>query len=680
METLSDHPTPRKPASARSLPIAALLLVLAGLLAYSNSFNPPLLLDDSGTVVNNPSIRQLWPLTSVLTPPSDVGLGGRPVANLSFALNYALGGTGVTGYHVVNLGIHLAAALTLFGVVRRTLLLTTIPPLVAAQQATPLAFAIALLWLLHPLHTESVTYISQRTESLMGLLYLLTLYIFIRGATAPPEQQTAWFAGAVVSCTLGMATKEVMVTAPAVLFLFDRIFLAGSFRAAWRERRRVHLALAATWLLLLFLLADVHERGIGFSSISGWEYALTSSRSIVHYLRLALWPGPLVFDYGTGVLRSITEAWTYFLALLVMVTGTAVALWRWPRAGFALAWVLLVLSPTTSVVPVTGQPMAEHRMYLPLVGIVALLATLLTRRFGARTALILPFVAAAAGYATFDRNRDYASGVTLWTDTVEKAPANGRAHAALGAALLEQGQLAPAIAALERAVALSPEIPEAHNNLAMSLVDVGRTSQAVAHFIAALQLHPGVASTHYNFGNALLQLGRTSEAIAQHQQALILQPDFAEADCALGDALAAAGRMDEAIARYQRGVRRKPELVAGHFGLANALARSGRVAEAVPHYEATVRAVPLSFDAQFNLGNAYLALGRSADAIPPYQAAIRLQPDFAPARHNAGNALALAGRLAEAIVQYETALALQPDFAATRANLEALRKAQSGAR
>lgn len=677
MEKLSDRLTQHRPASARSIPIAALLLVLAGFLAYSNSFNTPLVLDDAGTVVNNPSIRRLWPLSSVLTPPSDVGLGGRPAANLSFAFNYAWGGTAVTGYHVVNLGIHLAAALILFGVVRRTLLLTNTPPVVAVQQATPLAFAIALLWVLHPLHTESVTYISQRTESLMGLLYLLTLYTFIRGATAPRGRQTAWFAGAVVSCTLGMATKEVMVTAPAVIFLFDRIFLAGSFRAAWHERQRVHLTLAATWLLLLFLLADVHERGIGFSSISWWEYALTSSRSIVLYLKLALWPSPLVFDYGTGVLRRLSEAWTYVLALVVVVTGTAVTVWRRPRAGFALAWVLLVLSPTTSVVPVAGQPMAEHRMYLPLVGIVALLATLLTRRFGRRTALILPLVAAAAGYATFDRNRDYISGLTLWTDTVEKAPANGRAHAALGAALLEQAQLAPAIAALERAVALSPEFPETHNNLAMALVDVGRTREAVAHFTASLQLRPGVASTHYNFGNALLQLGRASEAIAQHQQALILQPDLAEADCALGDALASVGRLDEAIARYQQGVRRKPELIAGHFGLANALVRSGRVAEAIPHYEITIRAVPQSFDAQFNLGNAYLALGRSADAIPPYQAAIRLRPDSAPARNNAGNALALAGNIAEAIVQYETALTLEPDLAATRTNLEALRKTQS---
>ncbi len=677
VETLPNSPTQRRRASDRSIPIAALLLVLAGLLAYSNSFNTPLLLDDAGTVVNNPSIRQLWPLSSVLSPPSDVGLGGRPAANLSFALNYAWGGTEVTGYHVVNLGIHLAAALTLFGVVRRTLLLTTTPPVVAAPQAAPLAFAIALLWVLHPLHTESVTYISQRTESLMGLLYLLTLYTFIRGATAPQERKTAWFAGAVVSCTLGMATKEVMVTAPVVILLFDRIFLAGTFRAAWRERRSVHLALAASWLLLLFLLADVHERGIGFSSISWWEYALTSSRSIVHYLTLALWPSPLVFDYGTTVLRGLTEAWTYVLTLVTVVAGTAVALWRWPRAGFALAWVLMLLSPTSSVVPITGQPMAEHRMYLPLIGIVALLATLLTRRFAGRTALILPFAAAAAGYATFDRNRDYASGLTLWSDTIEKAPANGRAHASLGATLLEQGQLAPAIVALERAVALSPEIPEAHNNLAMALVDVGRTSQAVAHFTAALQLRPGVAGTHYNFGNTLLQLGRASEAIAQQQQALILQPNFAEADCALGNALAATGRLDEAIASYQRGVRLKPELIAGQFGLANVLARSGRVAEALPHYETTVRAVPQSFDAQFNLGNAYLALGRSADAIPPYQAAIRLKPDFAPARNNAGNALALAGHLAEAIVQYEAALTLQPDLATARTNLEALRQAQS---
>ena len=195
----------------------------------------------------------------MLCPPSHgETVSGRPVLNLSLALNYAVSGCDVRGYHVTNLAIHLAAALLLFGIVRRTL-----PrfrgcgggqQLARLQLATPLALAIALLWAVHPLQTESVTYIVQRAESLMGLFYLLTLYCFLRGAGS--ARAIFWYAGSVLACLLGMATKEVMVSAPLVVLLYDRTFLAGSFREAWRRRWAYYLALAATWLLLAWLVAQ----------------------------------------------------------------------------------------------------------------------------------------------------------------------------------------------------------------------------------------------------------------------------------------------------------------------------------------------------------------------------------------------------------------------------------------
>lgn len=649
-----------------------LILTVAALLAYANSFGVPLLLDDIAAIAGNPSIRQLWPLSSVLSPPADVGLGGRPIANLSFALNYVWSGTTVTSYHVVNLVIHLAAALVLFGVLRRTFALPTLAALVPPPQQTLAAGSVSLLWLLHPLQTESVTYLAQRTEALMGLWYLLSLYSFIRGASGPHR---GWQAAAVGFCLVGMATKEVMVTAPAILLFYDRTFLAGSFRAAWQQRKSVHLALGATWLLLLVLLVDVHERGIGYAHVTAWQYFLTSSHSILHYLRLVFWPSPLVFDHGSTMLRTWAEAWPYVTGLSILIFATAVAVARRPRLGFALAWVFILLSPTTSFVPVAAQPLAEHRMYLPLIGILALVVVGLVRQFGTRIGWALPLIAMASGYATFDRNRDYASALTLWSDTVTKAPTNARAHASLGAALLEQGKLEPAIAALQTALRLEPGTAEAHNNLAMTLIDVGRTEEALGHFAAALELRPAVAGTRYNFGNALLQLGRIDESITEQQRALSLQPNLAEAHCALGHAYAAGNRLDDAIASYQAGIRLQPGLVAGQFGLANTLAKAGRMAESLPHYAATIQSAPTVPEAHFNLGSALLALGRHADAARSFATVITLQPDSAAARFQAANAFALSGRLPEAIANYEAALALQPDLAAARTNLEAVRRA-----
>ena len=220
------------PASAR-FPIgrfwAPLLIALAGFAAYANSFSGPYVFDDLGSIPENPTIRQLWPIGRVLTPPPGQTVSGRPLVNLSLAINYAFGGTGVAGYHLGNLLIHLLAGLTLFGIVRRTLVPKT-------RMATQLACAVALLWTLHPLQTESVTYLIQRAESLMGLFYLLTLYCFIRWidadvgakrARVPLQSGSgsrqafvesgrsngwAWLSG--LCCLLGMASKEVMVSAP----------------------------------------------------------------------------------------------------------------------------------------------------------------------------------------------------------------------------------------------------------------------------------------------------------------------------------------------------------------------------------------------------------------------------------------------------------------------------------
>jgi hypothetical protein len=234
----------------------AALLGLAGTLAYADSLRVPFLLDDAWNIVRNPSLRHLSQLGVILSPPGNLGVAGRPLYNLSFALNYAAGGPAVLGYHLVNLLIHLLAALTLFGVVRRTL-----PRPMAA--GTPVALAIAGLWLLHPVQTVAVTYISERSESLMGLCYLLTLYAFIRHAEPEAAHRRRWGWLAVFACLAGTATKEVMVSAPVLVLLYDRTFLAGTFSAALRRHTAVYAGLACSWILLACLMAGAHESGVG---------------------------------------------------------------------------------------------------------------------------------------------------------------------------------------------------------------------------------------------------------------------------------------------------------------------------------------------------------------------------------------------------------------------------------
>lgn len=625
----AESPAPTAPVLPRAPWWPWLVLVLAGVAAYANSFRVPLLLDDIASIAENPSLRRLWPLSEVLSPPANVGLGGRPLANLSFALNYAAGGTAVAGYHAVNLAIHVAAAALLFALLRRLLSL----PLCArfSGRAAEIAAAAALLWLLHPLQTNAVTYLSQRTEALMALLYLATLYASLRAATGGPVR---WELAAVGACLAGMATKEVMVTAPVVVLLFDRTFVAGSFRAAWTQRRRLYLGLAATWALLVFLLADVHERGVGYAAVNAWQYALLECRVVLLYLKLAVWPSPLVFDYGPAVAPAVADLWPFALGLGALLAGLA---WLWrrsPRLAFPLLWVFAVLAPTSSFVPVGAQPMAESRMYLPLAGLAAAAAVGAYAWLGRRGLAIVAALAVAGGFATRARNHDYRSALAIWTDTAAKVPTNARAFASVGAAWLEAGKLEHAIPLLQRALRLDPLVAEVHNNLATALVDAGRPADAVEHFTAALKLKPGVASTHYNFGNLLLQLGRVPEAIAQQQQALVARATFPEAQCALGNAYAAAGRGPEAAAAFRAALALQPALLPAHYGLATVLAAAGQYAEAIPHFEATIRGAPGAWEAHFAFGNALAQLRRYAEALARYDEVLRLNPGYAPAAAN----------------------------------------------
>jgi protein O-mannosyl-transferase len=352
--------------------LAATAIFAAAFLAYANSFGAPFVFDDNSSIRDNPSLRH-W--TTAFFPPAEHGLtvSGRPLLNLSLALNYAISGTSVWSYHVVNLFIHALNGCVLFALVRRTLIQSALAPRFA-RESWWLALATAGLWLLHPLQTESVTYIVQRAESLVALFYLLTLLCFVR-ATATPGPATlanGWLVASVVCALLGMAAKEVMATAPLMVALYDRVFVAGSWREVWRRRRVYYGALAVTWVVLGALVLATGNRGgtagLG-TAVSSLDYALTQISAVTHYLRLAVWPHPLVFDYGRPLVTALRELLVPALVLFpVLITGVVLA-WRGRPLGYALMFFFVVLAPSSSVVPVVTQTMNEHRVYLPLAGL-----------------------------------------------------------------------------------------------------------------------------------------------------------------------------------------------------------------------------------------------------------------------------------------------------------------------
>ncbi len=275
----------------RTTAIRIVLLLAAGLVVYANSLTNPLVIDDHVTILENEQIRSLWSL-DVLRPARELPVAGRPLSNVSFAVGYAVHGTQVAGYRIVNLALHMACGLAAFLVLARVLGLPGVPAHVRAR-ATETAFGATLLWLLHPLNSEVVNYLTQRTESLMALCLLIVLYASVRALEAGARR---WSMAAVVACALGMMSKETMVVAPVVVALLDRTLVFSSWREGWQRRRGLYLGLAATWgILAVELATGPRLRSAGFDAgVSVWSYLLNQTVMITRYLRLTLWPDALV--------------------------------------------------------------------------------------------------------------------------------------------------------------------------------------------------------------------------------------------------------------------------------------------------------------------------------------------------------------------------------------------------
>ena len=579
----------------------ALVIVIA--LAYHNSLSVPFIFDDE-SIVENFGERGL--------SATDVVIGStRPLVQLSFAANYATGNLDVRGYHLVNIAVHALAAVVLFAIVRRSLA-------AAGAAGSPwLAFVIALVWAVHPLQTESVTYVSQRAESLAGLFALTTLYCVIRGATA--ARGTCWYAAGVLACLLGMVTKPVMVATPIIVLLYDRAFLTRSWHLA-RSRRLLYGCLAGTWAVLAVLLARRHESastaGFAMPDLTPLAYARSEPVVILHYLRLVFWPTPLVLDYGWPV---AADPVTIVLSSLVIAGLIAAAVWtfrRRPPIGFLGIAFFLLLAPSSSVIPIRDLA-AEHRMYLPLAPLVALIVLGAARLLHA----IVPASAARRGLSTVlagasvaglivltvRRNAEYGSPIELWRDITVRRPSNARAR----------------------------------NNLARLLIDAGRTAEASPHAARAVALSPDYAHARNNLGVILRQQGRTDDAIREFDEALRLDPDYADAYNNRGLAWADRRRFDDAVADYERALRLRPHSADIHGNLGNAMFVQGKVPEAIREYDIALRLQPNRAEMHYNMALALSARGESEAARIHYAEALRLNPALAR-RNAAGEAGATA--------------------------------------
>jgi tetratricopeptide (TPR) repeat protein len=631
--------------------LSVAMIVLAAFAAYSNSFRVPEVLDDTASISENTYITRLWPITRAMKAPPQQTTAGRPVVSLSLAVSYAVSNLANGGrngldyryYHGFNLAVHVLAALLLFGVVRETLLSERLKDRFAPH-ADWLAMICALLWVLHPLNTAAVTYMIQRAESMMGMFYLLTLYCSIRAFYS--RRKAPWYVCAGAACGLGMGTKEVMVTAPLMVAIYDRVFLFPSFRKSAARRWPLYCALAATWAILGVLVASgprSGSAGFGLGRITPLTYASAEFGVVMHYIRLAFWPAPLVLDYNWHVPHSALAVAVPAAVIALLLAGTVVALRRAPAAGFAGVWFFLILAPTSSILPIADLAF-EHRMYLSLAGLIALLVLAGARAIDrapahARTAriaalVVVAAVAGALGWRTHDRNTTYRSKLSIYAHSLIYAPDSARVQNNLGYAYRHEGEDALAAGQSEEALA------QKHRQDAL---DLERHDEALAqeHRAEAEKLQ-AAAREHYKQAEDYYRL-----ALEHYNKALEADSRYAQAYLNRGVLYAYQGQFDKAIADFDSAIRLRPW-------------------ESRPYY---------------NRGTAYMSLGRYEEALSDMDATIKRNPNYAMGYVGRAKVLAWMGRLDEAIADCERALRVMPQMSFaqdTRRELLAM-KARGGA-
>lgn len=624
---------------------AAAPILFAGLafLIYSNTFGTPFVFDDHLHIPDNRHIR----LTELNF--KDIIAAGvkshaehRPVANISFALNYYFHQYDVAGYHLTNIFIHILTAVFVWLLVKNTLLTPSLRS--KYKHAGPIAFFAALLWLAHPLQTQSVTYIVQRMNSLAAMFYVLSLLLYIKGRLAGQDAKKTWpwYIGCVIAGLLALGSKQIAATLPLFIFLYEWFFFQDLSRNWLRRRLPYFMAI----VFICVLVGLVYLGPNPFEKLT-WSYAqrhftmaerlLTQFRIVIFYVSLLFYPNParLNLDHDFAISHSLIDPPTTLLCLALILALIALAVWSAKKErllSFCILWFFGNLVIESSIIGL--ELVFEHRLYLPSVFVSLATVTLVWRyikQAWARVTVVCIVLLLLCNW-TYQRNSVYADAVTLWADCAAKSPAKPRPYSNLATALKDSGRPAEAVVYFNKSLELEPDSAEVHSNLGNALSKLGQTDEAIEHYKKALNLKPNFSDAHYNLALALARQGKTDEAIAEYRDALRFKPDDVDALSNLGFELAKQGNFDEAIKYYKKALGFEPKNVIAHGRLGLALAGVDKIDEALEQFRIVLEAHPDDVEMQCNVGILLERQGKITEAIKEYRQALQINPDYTNAQ------------------------------------------------
>lgn len=630
-------------SSRKNLAFGLFIIVTLGILIYSNTFRCSFHLDDNMHIVDNGAIKNI----------SDVKTWwkyspNRPVSMFTFVVNYHFGQLDVWGYHLVNLIIHLINACLVWWL---TLLIFASPAMKAnpvEQYKKAVSLFTALLFLSHPLATQSVTYIIQRQNALAALFYLLSIILYVKARLTSERKSLIYvfFILAFISATLAVLSKENAYTLPFAVLLFEFFFLRTKRPSIQLKDYRVILMIVAFVGFVIFILlrfsVNIFEpltpyktEGHGTTITSG-NYLLTQFSVLVKYIQLLFLPIHQNLDYDFPISNNFFEIKTLgsFLFLLALIILATILFKRNRIISFGIFWFFLTLSIESSIIPIKDV-IFEHRTYLPSLGFFVILSFIIYKFFGSKkfTAPIL-LIIGFYSMQTYQRNKTWKDDITLWSDVVEKSPAKARPYINRGLAYGNTGFPDKAISDFSKALQIAPNSVYALWNRGATYSKLRQWGIAIADYSKLIETDSEYIDAYFNRAAAYENLKQWDKAIADYSYVIILSPQHAKAYSNRGVVYFHLGETEKAISDYTSAIVIDPQFAMAYDNRGTALMHLGQYDDAINDFTKAVLIDTNFSKAYNNRGVAYGSKGQYDKAIADFNKALEIDPNFSDALKN----------------------------------------------
>ncbi|MFZ4544635.1 MAG: tetratricopeptide repeat protein [Saprospiraceae bacterium] len=648
-EIVAKTPKATSNLTSFSLPVwlGLLLVLVIGSIIYSNSFSCGFHLDDPTWIVNNNKIRNLSDLSAAWREDQS-----RFFSYYTFAINYHYGELNVWGYHLVNLLIHLANSILVYWL--STLILST--PILNESEVSKhkkgIAIFAALLFVSHPLATQSVTYIVQRMASLAALFYLLSIALYVKARLSKSNHLMRYllFGGAAISTVLAIFSKENAYTIPFAVVLSEICFFQKKINLSFFKNYKIIVVIAALLGFIGYIINRFsfsilkpipRDYANDFQIVTVQNYLLTQFSVIVKYIQLLVLPINQNLDYDYPLSNSIFEAKT-FGSLVILLAILIFGIYKFNQnrlLSFGILWFFLTLSIESSIIPISDV-IFEHRTYLPSFGFFLIASAAFFRLIYSKNQnfalLFATFIIVTFSYLTYQRNLVWQNETTLWSDVVLKSPNKARGHFNLGVALNDNKNYKQAVQSYTKAINLKPFHDQAFSNRGIIYMDEGKNAEAMADFNKAISLDPKRERVYVNRGKLLFNLKQNEASLLDFNKAIELNPKMAEAYYNRAIIFGEQGKYEEARADYTEAIKLNPKNEEAYNNRGNVFVKEKRYQEALQDFSKAIELNPKYVQAYNNRSNVYINQKMYREGIPDLLKAIEIKPDLAIAYANLG--------------------------------------------